>query len=52
MTTSTACPASHATLRLDRAAFHLPGRWELVYRPPGVMAKVPIHFEFKDLPLP
>lgn len=29
-----------------------PGSWKLVYRTPGLMAKVPIHFEFKDLPLP
>jgi len=29
-----------------------PGHWKLVYYTPGLMAKVPIHFEFKDLPLP
>jgi hypothetical protein len=29
-----------------------PADWKLVYRTPGVMAKVPVHFEFKDLPLP
>lgn len=29
-----------------------PGDWKLVYRTPGLMAKVPVHFEFKGLPLP
>src|SRR5581483_5939394 len=29
-----------------------PENWKLTYRTPGVIAKVPIDFEFKDLPLP
>lgn len=29
-----------------------PENWKLIYRTPGVIAKVPIDFEFKDLPLP
>lgn len=29
-----------------------PENYKLVYRTPGRIAKIPIHFEFKDLPLP
>lgn len=29
-----------------------PENWKLLYRTPGLIAKVPIQFEFKDLPLP
>lgn len=29
-----------------------PEQWKLIYRTPGMMAKVPIHFEFKDVLLP
>jgi hypothetical protein len=29
-----------------------PGDWKLAYRTPGVIAEVPIRFEFKDVPLP
>jgi hypothetical protein len=29
-----------------------PGDWKLVYRTPGAIVRVPVRFEFKDLPLP
>ncbi len=29
-----------------------PEQWKLTYRTPGMIAKVPISFEFRDLPLP
>jgi hypothetical protein len=29
-----------------------PGDWKLTYRTPGRISKIPVQFEFKDLPLP
>jgi hypothetical protein len=35
-----------------KIALGKPADWKLIYRTPGMIAETPIHFDFKDIPLP
>lgn len=43
-----------ATLKyyFDAPSQGRPADWKLVYRAPGILVRVPVQFEFKDVPLP